>query len=82
MNEDDVRRIVREEIVKAMKTLAAEAEDCDVAYETDEILSTALGAVAQAAEKAARTVAGKDACCDWCGDVLPDHKYWCGRRGA
>ena len=51
MTEDDVRRIVREEIVNALRALAREADEQD-SYETQELDSRALGNIVKAAEGA------------------------------
>lgn len=52
LNEDDVRRIVREEIANALGMLSREASHLD-GYGTDTIEMYALSAVSKAAEGAA-----------------------------
>lgn len=77
VNEDDVRRIVREELVKALQTLKSEASDLDMPYETGALESAGFQAVASAAGAAAKAVAGPENCCTHCGDVLPEHGWNC-----
>lgn len=48
--EEPIRRIVREEIVKALQALAREAEDQDMPYETGELESAALRAIGRVME--------------------------------
>jgi hypothetical protein len=52
LNGDDVRRIVREEIAKALGMLGREASHLD-GYDTDTIESYAFGAIIRSAEGAA-----------------------------
>lgn len=56
MDKEEIRTLVREEIRRAFQVLRAEAEDLDIPYDTAEITSRALGAVASAAERAADNV--------------------------
>lgn len=77
MDADLVREIVRSEIIAALKTLEQAAADLDRPYETQEILSTALGAVANAANRAARELADPDTSCKTCGEIDGDHEDWC-----
>lgn len=51
-----VRRIVREEIARALGALAREAEYLDMPYETAELDSRALGNIAKAAEGAVHRI--------------------------
>ena len=51
LNEEDVRRIIREEIIRAFGALEREAGSLD-SYETAELDSRALAQVARAAEGA------------------------------
>lgn len=50
--EDDVRRIVREEVVRVFGALAREASSLDMPYETAELDSRALENIRAAAEGA------------------------------
>ena len=66
--EDDVRRIVREEIAEALRMLAREAYDLDMPYETQDLDTRALDNIRKAAEGAASR-------------LLCEHEYrfWLGR---
>lgn len=55
LNEDDVRRIVREEIARAMEMLGRAAERAD-SYDSDTIQTYAYGCITEAAQGAARRV--------------------------
>lgn len=75
---EPVRRIVREEIVKAFQALAREAEDQD-SYDTPEITSRALDALHDAAKGAVRRLTCEheyDAVwgprCTRCGEPEPE----------
>lgn len=49
ITEQEVRRIVREEIKQVLESLAVEADRADTPYETGELASAGLQAVAEAA---------------------------------
>lgn len=55
MDENKIRQIMREEISRALKILALEADNAD-GYETGELKSAGLGAVRDSAESTARSV--------------------------
>jgi hypothetical protein len=54
MTKEEIRTIVREEIVKAFQVLGRAAHGLDVPYETAELDSRALGNVREAAENVVR----------------------------
>lgn len=81
LNEADVRRIVREEIVAAFGMLAREANSLDMPYETAELDSRALENIRAAAEGAAQRMTcahekyfswGHDLRCSSCGEPRPE----------
>jgi hypothetical protein len=80
LNGDDVRRIVREEIVKALGMLSREASHLD-GYDTDTIEMYALGAISKAADGAVTRMTcphesywgpGPQPSCARCGEPAPD----------
>lgn len=83
LNEADVRRIVREEIVAAFGVLAREAKSLDMPYETAELDSRALENIRAAAEGAVQRMtcpheeymswgSGQDPRCSRCGEPRPE----------
>jgi len=77
---EPLRRIIREEIAAALRDLAKEAADADMPYETRELESAGLQAVATAASRTARALAATvGTACEECGEVAPDHEWRCSR---
>lgn len=81
--EQCIRKIVQEEIVKALGALAREADSQDMPYETGELESSALSAIGKVAEGAVRRLTcthetyyswhgGRDPRCGSCGEPQPE----------
>lgn len=74
VQEDRIRRIVREEIIAALQVLSRSAYDLDIPYETAELDSRALGNITSAAENAVRRLT----CAHEFRDYRPEECWSCG----
>jgi hypothetical protein len=80
VNEDDVRRIVREEIVKAFRIFEVQAEPCahSDAGDFERLVGSSL---AQAADKSVRRIGvsrnGDRRECGVCLEWDDNHEEWC-----
>lgn len=79
MTEDQIRMLIRQEIAGVLRDLAKEASDAD-RYDTRELESAGLQAVARVAGTVAKAVAETvGMACEECGEVTPEHWWKCSR---
>ena len=80
VDENAIKVLIRREIALALQGLAQAAKDEDTPYETRELESAGLQAVAKAAEVIAKEIGRKvGLTCPECGGMPDDHWWKCPR---